>query len=253
MPPAFRRDLLWPSLFALIGLAILVSLGAWQVQRLSWKEALIARVEAGTRAAPIPAPAPDAWAGLDFESMEYRPVTASGRFRHGDEAHVHAVLGSPRGRFGGVGYWVLTPFVTEAGWTVIVNRGFVPDRAKDPQTRVGGQVEGPVTLTGLLRRPDERSFATPEDDIARNVWFARDPAAIGRARGLDAGGLAPYFIDAAFDLSLPDGLPQGGETILAFPNNHLQYAVTWFGLAAALAGVYIAFMIGRLKGRDADG
>lgn len=241
------RRLVLPAIATLVGVAILVSLGVWQIERLHWKEALIARVESRIDAAPVPAPGPAAWPALDLTEAEYQPVVVSGRYRNADEADVVYALTEPKGPAGGFGYLVMTPFQTDDGWIVYVNRGFVPRDRKDPASRAAGIIEGPTTVTGLLRKPSHRSWFSPADDPARNEWLSRDPAAFAAAAGLPPASVAPYLIDARFDPSLPGGLPQGGETIVAFPNSHLQYVVTWFGLALALVGVFVAFAAGRLR------
>jgi surfeit locus 1 family protein len=244
---AALRRLLIPGLFAAAGLAVLVSLGVWQLQRLAWKEALIARVESRLGASPVAAPGPAAWPELDLTEAEYQPVTVSGRFLNADEIHVVYTLTGPKGPAGGIGYLVMTPFETDGGWVVYVNRGFVPRDRKDPATRQAGEIEGVTTVVGLLRQPSARAWFTPADNPARNEWFSRDPTVFAAAKGLPAASVAPYVIDAKFDPGLPGGLPQGGETIVSFPNNHLQYAVTWFGLALALIGVFAASARSRLR------
>jgi surfeit locus 1 family protein len=226
---------------ALVCFVILCGLGTWQVQRLGWKEDLIARVESRTTLPTEPAPGPETWPGIEYDELDYRPVSVVGTFRNDLEIFVYAALSEPKGPVGGQGYFVLTPFETEDGWTVIVNRGFVPEENKDPSTRLAGQIAGTVEVDGLLRRPQGRNAFTPADDVEANIWFTRDPQAIGEALALGPG-LAPYYIDAFFDPGLPGGLPQGGETELSFPNNHLQYAITWYGLALALAVIFVARM-----------
>jgi surfeit locus 1 family protein len=222
---------------------ILCGLGVWQLQRLAWKNDLITTVESRTALAPVAAPGPAEWPRLDYDAVDYLPVALVGAFHNDLEAHVYASLSDPiGGPIGGQGYFVLTPFQTVDGWWVIVNRGFVPTERKDPATRSGGQTEGLTEITGLLRQPQGRNAFTPPDDVAGNVWFTRDPAAIAEARGLPGALLAPYYIDARFDPSLPGGLPQGGETVVSFPNNHLQYVITWFGLALALLGVFFGWL-----------
>lgn len=232
-----------------IGVAFLSALGAWQLRRLGEKEALIARIAAGLAATPEPAPGPSVWPTLSSSDIDYRPLTVTGRFDHGHEVHVYGVVERGRGAASGVGYFILTPLETTAGWVVIVNRGFVPDERKNPASRAAGQLEGIVTVTGIARRPDLGNAFTPKPDVARNVWFNRDPAAIAAAIGQPPERVAPFTLDARFDPNLPGGLPQGGETVVSFPNNHLQYAVTWFGLAAALAGVALAGLWRWRKGR----
>jgi surfeit locus 1 family protein len=236
------RRLVGPTIAAVFAFAILCGLGFWQVERLFWKEALIARVEAGLGADPVPAPGPVAWGGLELDAWEYRPVEVRGTYDNAREIHVVYTLVTPKGPRGGIGYQVFTPFHADEGWWVYVNRGFVPRDNKDPATRAGGQIDGETTAAGLLRRPGYRSWFMPADDATANAWFSRDPALFAASAGIAAGEVAPYVIDAAFDPALPDGLPQGGETIVSFPNNHLQYVITWFGLAAALAAVFIAFV-----------
>jgi surfeit locus 1 family protein len=245
------RSLLLPTVAALIAFAILCGLGTWQVQRLHWKEALIARVDARLDAAPVPAPGPDAWPTLDLADTEYLPVTVTGTFDHAREAHVIYTLTEPKGSASGPGYMVMTPLKTEAGWIVYVNRGFVPAAKADPSTRAAGRVTGETTVTGLFRPPARRSWFMPGDDAAKNQWFSRDPALYAAAQGLLPASVAPYIIDAATDPSQPGGLPQGGETVVSFPTSHLGYAITLFGLAAALAGVYAVFVWRRLRGRAA--
>lgn len=248
--PAMVRRVVLPLGAALVAFVVLCALGVWQLERLHWKEALIARVEAGLAAAPVAAPGPSAWPGFDMEAMEYRPVTVRGAYDHDREIHVVYTLVTPKGPLGGIGYQVLTPFRTDEGWWVYVNRGFVPRDNKDPATRAAGQVAGETTIEGLLRRPGQRSWFMPADDPAANAWFSRDPALFAASAGLAPDTVAPYLIDARFDADLPGGMPQGGETIVSFPNNHLGYVITWFGLAAALAGVTIAVVVRRVGRRD---
>ena len=245
MNPA--RGLLLPGIAALLGIAVLVGLGAWQLQRLQWKEALIARVAARLDMPAVAAPGPAEWARLDLSGLEYEPVAVTGRFHNDREVHVVQALTEPHGRYGGFGFLVMTPLETDDGWIVYVNRGFVPTDKQDPVTRRDGDIEGETTVTGVLRAPRDRSWFTPGDNIAKNEWFSRDPALYARAEGLPPEKVAPYIIDARYDPALPGGLPQGGETIVDFPNNHWQYAITWFALAAGLAGVFAVFAWGKCR------
>jgi surfeit locus 1 family protein len=237
-PRPRARGLLLPGLFAALGLAVLLGLGFWQLERLAWKTDLIARVEARAQAAATPIPAENEWGSVSAERDEYRRVIARGVLRHDYEVQVYTVVSEEPGRHAGPGYWVLTPLELPSGAIVIVNRGFVPQDKKDPATRKEGQVQGEVTITGLLRTPEEAGFFTPANDPARNAWYRRDPAEIAHALGLSR--VAPFTIDAGATPN-PGGLPEGGRTRVRFPNNHLQYALTWFGLAAALAGVFAVF------------
>ncbi|MCR4282012.1 MAG: SURF1 family protein [Bauldia sp.] len=244
------RSLLLPAVATLAALAVLLSLGVWQLQRLAWKEGLIAQVNVRIAAPPVAAPGPAEWPALDLAALEYLRVAVTGTFADDKEAYVVHTLTEPKGKFGGIGYLVMTPLTTADGWTVYVNRGFVPRDRKYPDARPAGAVAGETTVNGLLRAPRQRSWVTPGDDVAGNAWFSRDPKLYASAYGAPSPDVAPYIIDADSDPSLPGGLPQGGETVVDFPNSHLGYAITWFGLALALAGVFVAFAVGRLRGRS---
>ena len=237
MSPAVR-GLILPGLCTAVALAILLGLGFWQLERLAWKEALIARVEARTTAPAAPLPPESEWPRINGDDDEYRRVTVAGRFHHDKEAHVYTIVSEKRGRFAGPGFWVMTPLELASGAFVIVNRGFVPLDRKDPATRREGQVSGAVSVTGLLRMPEETSRFAPGNDPAKNAWYRRDALEIAQARGLTR--TAPFTIDADATPN-PGGLPQGGDTRVVFANNHLGYAITWFGLALALVGVFGAF------------
>ena len=242
-----NRRLLWQALAAAIGVVILLGLGVWQLQRLQWKEALIARVNAGLTAAPVSAPPSSEWARFDVSDAEYMRVRVRGHFLNDRETFVNAALTEPKGRLSGFGFFVMTPFQTDDGWIVYVNRGFVPREFKASGTRPGSEIEGETLVVGLLRAPADRTWFMPADDAARNEWFSRDPKLYAAATGIPADRVAPYLIDAQFDPSLPNGLPQGGETVIDFPNSHLGYAITWFGLAAGLLAVFGVYAWGRLR------
>jgi surfeit locus 1 family protein len=215
----------WRPRTVLLGLGLaaalagFTALGVWQLERRAWKLDLIARVDARLTAAPDAAPGPDAWAA---ESDEYTRVRATGRLLHQNEVAVLAVTER------GSGYWILTPLET-ADFTVLVNRGYVPQERRDPSTRPEGQVEGSVTVTGLLRASEPGGGFLRANDPADGRWYSRDVAAIAEAEGV--GPVAPYFIDAGATPN-PRGLPVGGLTVVSFRNTHLAYALTWFALAA---------------------
>ncbi|MGK2910042.1 MAG: SURF1 family protein [Sphingobium sp.] len=222
------------ALLALLLFAALVALGTWQVERRAWKHALIAQVDARIHARPVPAPGPAAWRGITSESDAYRRVTARGTFLNDRETFVQAstALGS--------GYWVMTPLRATEGFTVLVNRGFVPpDRRRDHN-----RIAGAVTVTGLLRITEPKGGFLRSNDAGADRWYSRDVAAIGAKRGLR--DVAPYFIDAdASDKG--DRSPMGGLTVVSFPDNHLAYALTWYGLALMVLGG--AFIVGREEWR----
>lgn len=224
----FRLQL-WPTVFAALGVVLLLGLGAWQVERLHWKERLIAAREAAVGAPPVAAPAgPTAPAGLEFH-----PVVATGRFLNGKEILVHAIAPD-----GDSGYHVWTPLVAADGRAIFVDRGFVPVGLADPDKRAAGEVAGAVTVRGLLRLPRaaKPGWFLPDNDPAGQQWFWPDLRAMAAADGLAT--VAPYTIDADASPN-PGGWPKGGVTDLALPNHHLQYAITWFSLAVALLVIYV--------------
>jgi surfeit locus 1 family protein len=243
--PSAARDLLGPSLAFLAALLILVGLGVWQVRRLAWKTALLRTIAERTTASPVPLPRQADWSSLRPADYAYRHVVLTGTYEHDREAHVFRPLSpeTARGPYRGIGDLVLTPLRLADGGVVIVNRGFVPQDRVDPGTRTAGQIAGPVTVTGLMREPETRNLFTPADDPQHGLWFTRDPAGIAAFWHLD--GVAPFTVDADAG-AVPGGLPQGGETVLDIPNNHLSYALTWFGLAGGLCLVFIAFVWRRL-------
>jgi surfeit locus 1 family protein len=210
----------------LITLALLAALGftalgVWQVERREWKLDLIARVEAGIHAAPVPL---SDWPDV----AEYRRVRVQGDFLYDRETLVKAV--TERGE----GFWVMTPLRTAAG-IVLVNRGFAPS---DNSARWRGPDTGQANVIGLLRTTEPGGGFLRSNDPAADRWYSRDVAAIARARGL--GAVAPVFVDADAAPN-PGGYPVGGLTVVAFRNNHLVYALTWFALAGlcAVAAVFV--------------
>lgn len=238
------KGLILPGVLSLAALAILISLGNWQMQRLVWKETLIETIAKRVTETPQVLPATPESLSLDLAREEYRPYIAVGRFLHQHEVQVYTVLSEPKGSFSGAGYWVLTPLERDNGGIVIVNRGFVPQELKSPSTRKEGQTEGVVRVTGLLRGPEQVNFFTPANDPGKNAWYRRNPSDIERAFGLK--NVLPFMLDATGEYR-PDMLPQPNETKLVFANNHLGYALTWYGLACTLIGVFSAFAWQRLR------
>ena len=232
-----RRVLLWGAGALLCGLFL--ALGVWQVQRLGWKNDLVARVNERAHAGPVVAPSPDQWPALqaDPSAHEYRRVQLAGEFLHGGEQRVQAVTDR------GAGFWVMTPLRIADGAVVWVNRGFVPSASQWQVTREAAHCRGPVTVTGLLRLSEPGGGFLRRNDPAAGRWFSRDVPALAAAAGLPPAAVAPYFVDAGADTpcATPQG-PVGGLTVLRFANNHLVYALTWFALAAmAAAGtVFVA-------------
>ena len=200
-----------------------VALGVWQIERRAWKLRLIAAVDGRAHAPPVAAPGPDAWPRVTADRDAYRHVRVTGRYDHRGQTLVKAVTER------GPGFWLLAPLRTPAGWTLLVNRGFVPADA------AAGRPGGTVSVTGLLRVTEPGGGFLRANDPAADRWYSRDVAAIARARRLT--NVAPYFIDADATPG-SGGYPVGGLTVVAFRNAHLVYALTWFALAGlSIAGV----------------
>jgi surfeit locus 1 family protein len=213
--------------------AILCGLGTWQLERLQWKLALIARVNGHMAAAPVTL---DQIMVMPADEAQYRKVTLKGRFDHAHEAHVFATdNGTPD-------YHVLTPFTLDDGRTLMVDRGEVPKDLLNPPSRVAGNIAGETQVTGVWRVPDPPGLFTPAPDPAHRIWYARDLAGIAAADHLRLA--APVVVEADSTPN-PGGFPRGGQTVVSFRNQHLSYAVTWFGLAVCLLGVWLAYHISR--------
>ncbi|HEU4375975.1 MAG TPA: SURF1 family protein, partial [Telluria sp.] len=236
------------------------ALGAWQLQRLHWKNTLVAQVDQRVHAAPAAAPPPAAWARLSKDADEYRHLRLSGNFLDQSSTRVLAstVLGP--------GFWLLTPLRTDDGAIVIVNRGFIAADA-----RPAGAGTERVTVTGLLRMSERGGGFLRDNDPIHNRWYSRDVEAIAAARGLSP--VAPYFLDQdaaenpenrgqtsvspklRSDPGFRGGAaavePVGGLTVISFHNNHLVYALTWFGMALMAAGAaYLVMREGRKQAKD---
>lgn len=229
----FRPAFIIVILITAILTTCLLALGTWQVNRLSWKLALIERVETRAHAEPVDAPFVAQWPSIgDAADYEYRRVRLSGTFLHADEVQVYTVSDL------GPGYWVMTPMKRDDGSIVIVNRGFVPTDKRDPSTRPEGDTEGNTTVIGLMRVPETGGLFLRTNDPVNGKWYSRDIAMIAETAGL--ANTAPFYVDADATPN-PGGLPIGGKTMLRFPNSHLSYAITWYILAAMTiaAGWYV--------------
>lgn len=224
-----------------VALLILISLGTWQVERLHWKEGLIAEIDARRTAAPITVEQAFADIGNGVD-VEYRAIALTGRFDHAKERYFLATSdGAP-------GFYVYTPLTLADGRIIFINRGFVPDELKDPAKRKAGEIDGDITVKGLARAKltAKPSFMMPDNEPAKNLFFWKDMDAMAASAGLDHAKVLPLFVDAG-PAANPGGYPVGGVTQIDLPNNHLSYAVTWYGLAVAL--VVISMLAMRRKAR----
>ena len=222
------RPTLWATVFAVPTLLILLGLGTWQLERLQWKEALIAERQSGFAAAPTPLPAGDAAA----QALLWRRVSVTGTFRHDQELYLAA-----RSMRGNVGYHVLTPFDRTDGQTVLINRGWVSNEKKDPAARAEGQLPGTVTVEAIATPGGRRNWLTPENNAAKNVWLWTDIPAMAQHLGRP---LQPVVAEAVAAPN-PGGFPIGGQTRIVLPNDHLQYALTWYMIAAGLIAIYVVY------------
>lgn len=238
------RPMLLPGLVVIAGLAVLIGLGVWQLERLGWKEGLIATLDRRLSAAPTALPPAAAWGRLDAQDDEFRRVTFEATFLLDKEAPVFSAGSALRPDVSGPGYWIFTPARLSDGRIVMVDRGFVPDGFRDPKSRPQGQVAGPIRILGALRWPEEPGWFAPANDPAHNLWYRREPAAMAQALGI--GPVAPFYVAQEAPVP-PGGLPKPGPLTPNLRNAHLQYALTWFGLAAVLAIVFLSRVIGRRR------
>lgn len=230
----FFRPMFWPTLLTLAALAVLIGLGSWQIERLHWKLDLIATIARRMAEPATPAPPEADWPSLDLKGLEYRHLRLTGTFENDKELHYFT-----QNDDGDPGYDIVTPLALDGGGgVVLVDRGFVPLDRKDPATRAEGQIEGPTSLTGVARAPQPSGLFSNADDVAKNVWYTRDPKRMGEA--LKLARVAPFYVEAD---ATPNagGFPIGGRTQVNIRNEHLQYAITWFGLAAVLLAVYLSY------------
>ncbi|MFK0165665.1 SURF1 family protein [Rhizobium sp. NPDC090279] len=218
------------ALLLFVAFAILIGLGTWQVERLQWKEGLLADIAARKDAPAVPLSAIEAMAASGGD-IEYRVVTATGHYLNDKERHFLATYdGDP-------GFHVYTPLQLDDGRYLFVNRGFVPTEAKESEKRKPGELAGEQTVTGLARaKLTDRPDGMPDNDLGKNIFFWKDLDVMVESVGLPKDKVLPFFIDADKTPN-PQGLPIGGVTIIDLPNNHLQYAVTWYGLAVALVAI----------------
>jgi surfeit locus 1 family protein len=234
-----QAGLYWPTAISTLAALLLVGLGTWQLERKQWKEALIAAIAARAGAPPVPVAEAQARAARG-EDIAYLHVSASGRFLHAAERYFYAPGPS------GLGWHVYTPLALTAQRFLWVNRGFVPDARRAPQTRRDGLLEGEVAVHGLVRVPARRGLFQPDNDPGANIWYWPDIPAMSASAGL-AGTSVPFVVDADRWPEAPGGLPRGGVTPLSLPNRHLEYAITWYALALTLVIVYVAFVAARLR------
>jgi len=223
--PAF-----WPTVFTVPAVLLMLGLGVWQLERLQWKEALIAERSQRTTAAPIAIPA----SNTDVADLEYRHLAGHGEFLHDKEIFLGA-----RSMNGNPGYHLITPFKLDDGRVVLVDRGWIPLDRKTAGKRAEGNVSGPVNLDGVLRFNGRQTWFVPDNRPDLNFFFWVDLPAMAKLAGLP-GTETRFYVEAGAAAN-PGGFPIGGQTQINLPNDHLQYAITWFSLAIALSVIYVLY------------
>jgi surfeit locus 1 family protein len=237
---AGRRSLILATVFAAAGVAFLLGLCKWQIDRHVEKEQLIAATTSRLHVAPQPLPPRADWPKLTAAADEYRRVEFAAQVQKSKEALVYTTGSTFRPDVSGPGYWVFAPAKLADGGVVAVNRGFVPIGYKDG----AGATDDRVTIVGVMRWPEPRGAFTPADDPQHDVWYVRDPQDIAAAKHW--GPVAPFYVEQESPQS-PGGWPRAGKLVVTLTNYHLDYAFTWFLLALALASVYGSWMIGNWR------
>jgi len=229
--------LILSGFLVLLALTVLVMLGTWQMHRLSWKEGLLADIESRRHQPAASVEEMDSLARSGGD-VDYRAMTAAGVFLNDKERRFLAT------HDGAAGFYIFTPLQLRDGRTLFVNRGFVPDDRKNPDTRMGGQLLGQQRITGLARAKllEKPSSLVPDNDTVKNVFYWKDLDGMASSVGLSADKVLPFFLDAG-PAPVPGGLPIGGVTQIDLPNSHLQYALTWYGLAATLAVISVVAIV----------
>jgi surfeit locus 1 family protein len=224
------RPRLGPTLFTVPAFLILIGLGTWQIERLGWKEALIAERKAGLEA-PV-----TIWADAKdrLAELAWRRVAVPGRFLNDRE-----FLLAARSLNGNPGFHVVTPFAAEDGSVVIIDRGWIPLDRKAPATREAGRPESWLIAVGVVRPAPQKTWLTPDNHPGDTIWYWIDLPTVAGAVG---GGrvLTTAYLEADATPN-PGGLPIGGQTRIDLPNDHLQYAITWYALAVALVVIYVVY------------
>jgi surfeit locus 1 family protein len=223
-----RGDLLVPGLVALAAFLVLLGLGTWQLERKAWKESLIATLDRRLNDAPIALPPPVEWAGMTPDNSEFTRVRVRLEFLKDSDALVYTGGSALRDDVKGTGYFVFSPALLPYGQQVVVNRGFVPSRAYPAES-------GPQDIVGSIRWPERPSSFVSDHDKAGDIWMVRDPSAMAQVKGW--GTVAPFYIEQEAPVP-PGGLPHPAPLKVHLRNDHLNYAITWYGLAAVLAVMF---------------
>jgi cytochrome oxidase assembly protein ShyY1 len=236
-----RRNIAGFGIFTLVMVGLFVGLGIWQLQRRVEKHALIAALTERVAAAPEALPLSTQWSALDPARDEFRRVRFSATYESPPDAMVYSSGSAVRDDISGPGTWAFMPARLPGGEIIVINAGFVPntmqDRSVEDRAVARLVTRAPVTLTGYLRFPEKAGVLTPAENIDKRLWFTRDHFSMAHILGW--GEVAPFYID--LETPAPEsGIPKPGPLEVHLKDDHLQYAITWFGLAGA---VLIAFAV----------
>ena len=240
-----RRGSVGFAIFAIVMAAAFVGLGVWQLQRRVEKHALIAALTERLAAAPVPLPASSRWHALTPERDEFRPVTFTATYRRAPDAMVYSSGSAVRNDISGPGTWAFMPARLNSGETVVVNAGFVPNTMQERAVQdraVMKLITGePVTPSGYLRFPERPGAFTPAENLAKRLWYVRDHLAM--AKKLGWGAVAPFYVD--LESPAPkNGIPKPGPLTINLRDDHMQYAITWFSLAALVLTAFAVWLRG---------
>ena len=233
------RPFLWLTIVTLPAFLVLISLGSWQLQRLQWKNDIISNFEARSAAEAIAIPE----ANAELDVLEFSSLALEGEYLHDKETFL-----TGRTYEGNAGFHVVTPFLLDDGRTILINRGWVSEDYRDPAKRAFSQIDGKTSVAGILRRPGVRGYFVPENEPENGFWFTLVPSQINRHLGLGDMAIDQFYADALRTSDVVT-LPIAAKTKLNLRNAHLSYALTWYGIALALIGVYLVFhyQAGRLQ------
>ncbi|UZE49171.1 SURF1 family protein [Rhodopseudomonas sp. P2A-2r] len=243
-----RRGSIGFGIVTLVIVAVLLSLGFWQLQRRTQKHLLIAALTERLAGQPQQLPAPALWPALSPEHDEFRRVTFTATYEPKPDAMVYASGSAVRLDISGPVTWAFMPAKLADGATVVINAGAVQntmqDRAQQDRAVQRLVTGAPVTLTGYLRFPEAAGALTPHDDVSKRLWFTRDQRAMAQA--LNWGEVAPFYIDLESPVPA-SSIPKPGPLEVQLKDDHMQYAVTWFGLAAAVLVAFGVWLRGQRK------
>ncbi len=245
-----KRNTTGFAIFTLAMVALFIGLGVWQLQRRVEKHVLIAALDQRLAAAPVPLPPAAEWSKLNAKDDEFRRVSFTATYETRLDAMVYSSGSAIRSDISGPGTWAFIPARLQSGETLAINAGFVPNTMQDRDVQdraVAKLITGnPVAMTGYIRFPKTGGMFTPNADHAKRLWFARDHLAMAQAFGWDK--VAPFYIDLETPVP-PNGLPKPGPLQVQLRDDHMQYAITWFTLAAAVVIAFVVWMRGLYRVR----